>query len=48
MPDIGSKGQINMPSTVHPLFLAGNLTQIIVALKGLKSMVKTRYIKITQ
>ena len=39
IPDIESKkGQISMPSTVHPLFLTGNLTQIIVALKGLKSM----------
>ena len=39
IPNIESKkGQISMPSTVHPLFLTGNLTQIIVALKGLKLM----------
>ena len=39
IPDIESKkGQISMPSTVHPLFLTGNLTQIIVVLKGLKLM----------
>lgn len=32
------KGQIRSASTVHPLFLAENLTQVIVMLKGLRHM----------
>ena len=31
-------GSIQFPSTAHPLFLAENLTQILVMLKGLKKM----------
>lgn len=33
-----SRGKASMPSTVHPIFLTSNLTQIIVTLKGLKHM----------
>ena len=33
-----SKGRIYSASTVHPLFLTLNLTQVIVMLKGLKAM----------
>lgn len=32
------RGRITMASTVHPLFLTGNLTQILVLLKGLRKM----------
>ena len=32
------EGTIRFPSTAHPLFLAENLTQILVLLKGLKKM----------
>ena len=35
-----SKGQVHFASTVHPVFLTENLTQIIVMLKGLKEMAK--------
>ena len=39
IPDTGrQEGTIQFPSTVHPLFLAENLTQILVLLKGLKKM----------
>lgn len=31
-------GKVTMASTAHPIFLTGNLTQVIVTLKGLKSM----------
>ena len=33
-----NRGKINMASTVHPLFLTLNLTQVIATLKGLKVM----------
>ena len=33
-----SKGQIHHASTVHPLFLTENLTQVIIMLKGLRAM----------
>ncbi|QNO15939.1 hypothetical protein HYG86_14770 [Alkalicella caledoniensis] len=32
------RGRVTMASTAHPIFLTGNLTQVIVTLKGLKSM----------
>ena len=38
-----SKGKIASASTVHPLFLTPNLTQIIVMLKGLKAMSENRH-----
>jgi hypothetical protein len=39
IPDVGrQRGSIQFPSTAHPLFLAENLTQILVLLKGLKKM----------
>lgn len=31
-------GSVRFPSTAHPLFLAENLTQILIMLKGLKTM----------
>ena len=37
-----SRGRLNFASTVHPIFLTENLTQVIVLLKGLKHMAKTR------
>ena len=38
-----SKGKIASASTVHPLFLTPNLTQIIVMLKGLKAMSENQH-----
>jgi hypothetical protein len=32
------KGKLYFPSTVHPLFLTFNLTQVITTLEGLKLM----------
>ena len=32
------RGEVYFPSTAHPLFLTPNLTQVLVTLKGLKSM----------
>lgn len=32
------RGSVTFPSTVHPLFLTFNLTQIIAMLEGLKKM----------
>ena len=41
IPDTERKsGRLNFQSTAHPLFLAENLTQILVMLKGLKEMSK--------
>ncbi|HHU63109.1 MAG TPA: hypothetical protein GXZ32_02705, partial [Clostridiales bacterium] len=36
------KGKIEFESTVHPIFLALNLTQVVVMLQGLRHMVKDR------
>jgi hypothetical protein len=33
-----NRGRITMSSTVHPIFLTSNLTQVLVTLKGLKFM----------
>ena len=33
-----TSGTIKVPSSVHPLFLTSNLTQVLVTLKGLKKM----------
>lgn len=33
-----TKGALDFPSTVHPLFLTSNLSQVLVTLKGLKKM----------
>lgn len=35
---VSKKGLASMPLTVHPLFLTGNLTQVLTLLKGLKAM----------
>lgn len=35
-----NRGRITMSSTVHPIFLTSNLTQVLVTLKGLKFMSK--------
>ena len=46
-----SRGQVHFSSTAHPLFLTENLSQIIVTLKGLKTMAEnplyTEYAKLT-
>ena len=39
------KGYIEFQSTVHPIFLALNLTQVVVMLQGLKHMTKMRLIE---
>ena len=39
IPDMNRKdGRIYFPSTAHPIFLAENLTQVLILLKGLKEM----------
>lgn len=41
-----SKGSVSMSSTAHPIFLTSNITQIIVTLKGLKTMSENSAFKV--
>ena len=37
--------RVSLPSSVHPLFLTSNLTEVIITLKGLKAMSKQPALK---
>ena len=39
------KDRVALPSSVHPLFLTSNLTEVIITLKGLKAMSKQPALK---